>query len=355
MRWAQGCIAVVLPTIALAGCGASSQGTNAGNPHPPAPAQAATASTGTRSAAGPACGSAAGETLANSVGLVARRIYQRELASPGVRSDQRQVETYAPLLSALASGNRAAVRQAVTTLVYSHTHVVRLRVKRNGALLADVGGPYILAPVGGVLRLRGRTVGRYLLSVQDDVGYVKLETRFIGVPLVLYTGSRRVPLEGTITASSATIPEHGAVRYQGRSYQVFTFTAQAFPSGRLRISLLVPSPGSLSAKTCQQIKISELGRIAERIWQRFRLAGAPPSAYVRSMESLTGGLAYVRMGSQQIAGSTQPGPALPAEGTISYRGVTYGVSSFLRNTSAGQVGVYQLTTPEPAAIPRATP
>jgi hypothetical protein len=346
MRWAPAGIWVALPTMALAACGASAQGTSGGSSRPAAPVQAAASSTGAPSAPGPACGLAAAETVASSVGLVARRIYRRELASPGVRTDQRQVEGYAPLLGALASGNRGAVREAVTSLVYSHTHVVRLRVTRGGVLLADVGGPYILAPVGGVLRLRGRPVGRYLLSVQDDLGYVKLETRFIGVPLVLYTGSRRVPLEGTLAASSATIPERGAVRYRGTSYQVFSFTAQAFPSGHLRISLLVPTPGSLSAKSCQQIKRSELGRIAERIWLRFRLAGAPVSAYVHSIESLTGGLAYVRMGSHQIAGSTQPGPArLPVEGTVRYRGVTYGVSSFLGNAPAGQVRVYQLTTP----------
>ena len=99
------------------------------------------------------------------------------------------------------------------------------------------------------------------------------------------------------------------------------------------------------ASSCASIKISELGHIAERIWLRFRLAGAPASAYVHSVESLIGGLAYVRMGSRQIAGSSHPGPPrLPVEGTVRYRGRTYGVSSFLGSTPEGQVRVYQLVT-----------
>jgi hypothetical protein len=343
VRRTPACISVALSTGLLAACGASAQGTSAGHPTPPASVQARVSSTAVPRASGPPCASAA-QTLASSVGLVATRIYQRELASPGVGADQRQVETYAPLLSALASGDRPAVERAVTSLVYSHTHVVRLRVTRGGAVLADVGGPYILAPVGGVLRLGGRPVGRYLLSVQDDLGYVKLETRFIGDPLVLYSGTRPLPLEGALSAPAASIPLHGAVRYRGKSYHVFSFTAGAFPSGQLRISLLVPAPGPASAGlTCQQIKISELGRIAERIWLRFRLAGAPASAYVHAIESLIGGLAYVRMGSRQIAGSTQPGPRqLPVEGTVRYRGATYGVSSFSTSTPEGQARVYLL-------------
>jgi len=349
------CLAGALSAVVLGACGASAQstgatastqGTSAARPQSPATVQAHASST-TPGASGPPCGAAAGEAVASSVGLVASRIYQREVASPGVRADQRQVETYAPLLDALASGNRAAVATAVTSLVYSHTHVVRLRVTQGGVVLADVGGPYILAPVGGVLHRNGRSVGRYLLSVQDDLGYVKLETRFIGAPLVLYRGSRPLPLEGALSAPASTIPLHGAVRYRGKSYQVFSFTAQAFPSGHLRISLLVGGPGSAAAAmSCPQIRMSELGQIAERIWQRFMLAGAPASAYVHSVESLIGGLAYVRMGSRQIAGSTHPGPRnLPELGTVRYRGATYGVFSFAAATPAGAVRVYQLVRP----------
>jgi len=327
----------------LAGCGTSTAGRSVSTAKPATASQAGSPSSNHSSKIpGRACGPATARTLAATAGLVAIRIYKRELASTGVQADQNQVEGDTPLLSALASRNRAAVKEAVTRLVFSGTHVVRLRVSQGGTVLADVGGPYILAPIGGSLRFQGRLVGRYLLSVQDDLGYVKLETRFVGLPLILLKDSRRIPLEGTLPGP-ASIPEKGPVSYGGASYEAFSFKATAFPSGALRITLLVPVPSSLSASSCAQIKVSELGNIARRLWRRFALAKAPPLVFIHSVQSLTGGLGYVRSSSHQLAGSTQPGPArLPDEGTVSYRGVRYGVSSFTANSAGTPVRVYLL-------------
>ncbi len=103
-------------------------------------------------AAGAPCGSGSGQAAALAAGMVARRIYDQELSSVEVRSDRSQIESFQPLLAALAGGDRAAVGEAVTSLVFSHTHVVRLRVSTPAGVLADVGGPYILAPLSGALR-----------------------------------------------------------------------------------------------------------------------------------------------------------------------------------------------------------
>lgn len=289
------------------------------------------------------CGAAAAATLAKTAGQVAMQVYAHELSGPGVRADQHQVEGYRPLLSALASGNRAGIRKAVTSLVYSHTHIVRLRVIQGSAVLADVGGPYIIAPVGGELHFHGRTVGHYLLSVQDDLGYVKLETRYVGLPLVLHMGTLQLPLEGTLAPGPAKIPNLGPVVYKGTGYEAFSFNALAFPQGELRISLLVPPPASLSAKSCTAIRLSELDRVAKLVWDRYSLLSAPSSAYVNQVRSLTGGLAYVRSSTRQLAGSTGPGPArLPAHGTVKYRGDTWRVSSFPSRVARTPVRVYVL-------------
>src|SRR5262249_38917850 len=148
------------------------------------------------------------------------------LASAEVVNDKHQVESYGPLLSALERGNRAAIREAVIDLVYSHTHIVRLRVTRGSEVLADVGGPQILAPVGGTLRQRDRTLGRYVLSVQDDLGYVKLVSRFIGVPLVLNSGGRVLSIEGAVDPGPTKIAAQGPFSYRGKRYQVFSFAAR---------------------------------------------------------------------------------------------------------------------------------
>ena len=244
-------------------------------------------------------------------------------------------------------------------LVYSHTHIVRLRVLQGGRLLADIGGPYIIAPVGGSLRLHGRVVGSYLLSVQDDLGFVGLETRLIGVPVVLHVGAVRggavrVPLQGTIRTGSVAIPDRGAVVIRGAHFQAYSFDAKAFPTGVVRISLLVPAgrglgeggsgAGSGSTRSCTAVKVAEVGRIAHLIWRRFVLDGSSSASFVTFTESHTGALTYIRAGAgeraRQIAGSTRPGPgALPESGTVRYRGVTYGVTSFTAKAASKGVRV----------------
>jgi hypothetical protein len=50
-------------------------------------------------------------------------------------------------------------------------------------------------------------------------------------------GGRQV--QGTLDPGPASVPERGPVSYRGRSYEAYSFTAEAFPSGALRISLLI--------------------------------------------------------------------------------------------------------------------
>jgi hypothetical protein len=279
--------------------------------------------------------------LANTAGSVAQRIYASEESSSEVSSDKRQIESYAPLVQAVESGNRAALKTAVHTLVYSHTHIVRLRVSRGSTLLFDEGGPYILAPVEGKLRSHGKEVGHFVFSVQDDLGYVKLETRFIGAPLVLRTESGQVPIEGLLTPGPASIPDRGQVSYKGAGYEAYSFDALAYPSGRLRISLLLPVPGSLATKTCERIKAEEMALIAQRISRRFTLSQASFAPYIHLTQTLTHTLIYVRKGSQKLAPSAGPAK-LPGSGPLSYHGTKYEVASFSAPASGGQVRVYVL-------------
>jgi hypothetical protein len=354
-------VAALTPLATLAACGSARGGAaqRAGKPALVAAKPALVAAAGVsarkagsaREAASPSssavgCGAEAPEALAQAVGLVGRRIYANELASGAVYKDKHQVESYGPLLSALEGGSRAAIKRAVTSLVYSHTHIVRLRVTRGSKVLADVGGPYIIAPTGGALRRNGRTLGHYVLSVQDDLGYVKLVHRFIGVPLALSVSGHALPVEGAVPLSPAAIPAHGPVSYRGGRYQAYSFTAKAFPSGSLHIALLAPLSASLSNESCTAIRVAELGRVAERIAHRFTLSNSNFGSYIETTVPLTRGLIYIRSGSRQLAGSSRPGPAgLPSRGTVRYRGSTYGVSSFTAPSQAGRVRVYQLVHP----------
>jgi hypothetical protein len=291
----------------------------------------------------PAVCPAGAEVLASTAGSVAERIYAAEVHSSATDSDKHQIESYGPLLSAVAGGDRAAIHTAVHSLVYSHTHMVRLRVSRGSELLADEGGPYILAPISGTLRAHGKTIGHFVFSVQDDLGYVKLVTRFIGAPLILRTDSGQVPVEGLLSPGPASIPDRGPVEYRGAGYQAYSFNADAYPSGRLRVSLLLAITRSLATKSCDQIKAAELGLVAQRISRRFTLSPSAFAPYIRLVYTLTHALVYVRAGSRTLAGSTRTAPAkLPSSGALRWHGVAYEVSSFSAPTSAGQVRVYVL-------------
>ncbi len=136
-----------------------------------------------------------------------------------------------------------ATRTAIGVLL--HQHVVRLRVSdAHGRLLADVGGPYVLAPGRGELRLRGRTIGSVVLSIQDDEGYLRLAKRLAGLRVLMYmdVAHHSTLVKNSLGPEPGTVPASGSYTYRGASFRVFTVDAAAFPSGPLTIRVLVPIP-----------------------------------------------------------------------------------------------------------------
>ncbi len=188
----------------------------------------------------PLCGASATDTVVNTISRVARLIYAGEAGGHALTQVHR-VQSYQPLLRAVAARNPTATRLAVETLL--HEHVVRLRVSAGGRLLADVGGPYVLAPVRAPLRLGGRTIGNIVLSIQDDEGYKRLAGRLAGLDVLMYVNPAHPRLvKNSLGPSPGTVPVSGSYHYRGRTFRVFTLHAEAFPSGPLRIVVLIPIP-----------------------------------------------------------------------------------------------------------------
>ncbi len=92
------------------------------------------------------CGATPQDTLVNTLGRVAALIYAGE-GGPHALLQVHRAQQDSALLEAVAARDPVAARQAVVGLVYDHSHIVRLRVSAGAHLLADVGGPYVLAPV----------------------------------------------------------------------------------------------------------------------------------------------------------------------------------------------------------------
>jgi hypothetical protein len=187
------------------------------------------------------CGPTPEDTLVNTLTPVAHLIYDAEAGTRAQVQVQR-VQRDQALLQAIAARDPVAARAAIAGLL--HEHLVRLRVLAGGRLLADVGGPYVLAPVRAPLRLQGRTIGSLVLSIQDDEGYKRLAGRLAGLDVLMYMGSHLVKdsLGPNPNLGPGAVPAHGAFHYRGHTFRVFTLHATAFPSGPLRIVVLIPLP-----------------------------------------------------------------------------------------------------------------
>jgi hypothetical protein len=186
-----------------------------------------------------ACPGSAAQARVETMGHVGERIYQEELHSQNVSATVRHMEGSASFRRAVAAANPVATRAAIVSFFGQHIHVVRVRVTIANRLLVDLGGPFVLAPVHGTLRSNGRVIGHFAMAIQDDAGYLKLAHLFTGAEVLMRTGGRQVM--GTLSPGPASVPARGQVSYAGRSYEAYSFTGEAFPSGPLRLSLLIPS------------------------------------------------------------------------------------------------------------------
>jgi hypothetical protein len=188
----------------------------------------------------PLCGETDQDTTVNTLESVAHLIYKGELGEAAHKQIIR-VQHNKPLLEAVADRDPAAAEAAIKTLL--NEHIVRMRVSAEGKLLSDVGGPYVLAPVTANLSEGGRTIGSVTLSIQDDEGYLRLARRLAGMDVLMYMkGDEPELVKNSVGGLPGYVPASGSYTYHGRSFQVFTVNAKAFPSGPLTIRVLVPIP-----------------------------------------------------------------------------------------------------------------
>jgi hypothetical protein len=239
------------------------------------------------------CGAATDATYLSTAFAVAVRIRDGERSGSAVRRDVRTIEADRVLANAVAAGDIATVHSEVLALVFNHTHIVRLRVLRNGQVLDDVGGPRVLAPVTGSLRAGGRTVGTFVMSIQDDLGYQKLVDRLIGARVVMRYHGQTVMSD--IAVGSQPLAPGGTVAVGGVRYLVASLEIGRFPSGTLRVSILLPRPRvALRRSSCAQVRADLLADIAERAYDEAETGDAfvgPPLNALAHTTTLSAALA----------------------------------------------------------------
>ncbi len=180
------------------------------------------------------------QARADTFGRVAERVYYAEHAGSKAELILAYVERSRPFRAAVLAGNAAATRAAIIEFFRSHLHIVRVRVMRAGKLLIDVGGPHVLAPIPGVIRdAKGQVAAHFLLAIQDDLGFQILAHAFTGAQVLMREGKQQVM--GTLDPGPTAVPARGRVAYGQVAYRAYSFNAEAFPTGPLRVSLLYPA------------------------------------------------------------------------------------------------------------------
>lgn len=176
---------------------------------------------------------------ADVAGAIARRVFLEARTGPGAVIARSAVRASVILPAAVASGNIAEIRQSARRLRLA-AHIARVRVLApDGSVIVDVGsrGP-LIEPNGVALRNgAGVVIGRVSVSVQSVSGFIGVAGYLTRALLLVRNGAHQL---GGPVAGPASLPAFGPVSYDGVSYDVSSFTAALYPSGRATVYSLSP-------------------------------------------------------------------------------------------------------------------
>jgi hypothetical protein len=170
----------------------------------------------------------------------ARATYANQVGGTHTLAILHQVGADPTLLGLLRSHQLAAARAYVARefpRVWYHWHVSRLRITQGGHRVIETGVPFVVAPSQMVLRSGGRAVGTLQVSMQDEIGIVRLIHGHHPQLQVVIRG--RTQLRTSMHAAAfVRLPATGTVRLGGRRYQVRSFSARSWEDGPVTVWIL---------------------------------------------------------------------------------------------------------------------
>jgi hypothetical protein len=145
------------------------------------------------------------------------------------------------LLRLLARGNAASVRAYVSQQyprTWYHWHVSRMRISQGSKVVSEVGVPFVLPASQMTLRgTGGRTAGTLQVSMQDEIGFVRLMHRRYSVNVVI---RGRTELRASDRAAGlAKLPATGSIALGGHRYNVRSFHELAWDREPVTIWILM--------------------------------------------------------------------------------------------------------------------
>jgi hypothetical protein len=179
---------------------------------------------------------------ADRIATAAQRQYSLETYGGAAFGALHLVGRDPTLLRLLRSGNINATRSHVQrqfAAVWFHRHVSRMRILQGSRVVVEVGVPFVVAPVQMTLRgPGGRNLGTLQVSIQDEIGFVRLIHRHNPADVVV-RAQRSGQVETSLPAAARVrLPSSGAMTIGGQRYRVISFRETASNNEPVTVSIL---------------------------------------------------------------------------------------------------------------------
>jgi hypothetical protein len=173
----------------------------------------------------------------------ARALYAAQVAGPHSLVVLHRLGGDPNLLRLLASGNPGSVRAYVSQQyprTWYHWHVSRMRISRGSQVVSEVGVRFVLPASQMALHASGgRTLGTLQVSMQDEIGFVRLMHRRYPVHVVVRGHGPKHLRASMRPAGLAKLPATGSIVLVGRRYLVRSFHELAWDGEPVTIWILL--------------------------------------------------------------------------------------------------------------------
>jgi hypothetical protein len=171
---------------------------------------------------------------------VARRHYAAEKHGGVAFGTLHRLGKDATLLRLLQSGNLSATQAYVKRHykdVWYRWHVSRMRIFEGSRMVVDEGVPFCVDGPRMTLRAGGRTLGTLQISIQDEIGLVRLMSH--NTPADVVVRGRTEVRSSLPAATNAKLPARGQVTIAGARYQVRSFNETALGGEPVTVWILL--------------------------------------------------------------------------------------------------------------------
>jgi hypothetical protein len=170
------------------------------------------------------------------------RQYTAETSGGKTKNLLHKIGNDPTLLRTLESGNLNATRAYVAKQfanVWYHWHVSRMRILQGSRIVTENGVPFVVAPSQMTLRgTGGRSLGTLQVSIQDEIGFVRLMHRSNPIDVVVRGQSASHVRTSLPAATNVQLPSQGSVTIAGQRYAVRSFHQTAWANEPVTVWIL---------------------------------------------------------------------------------------------------------------------